>query len=488
MTKVFEGLKPAPVWSYFDDICQIPRPSKKEEKILSYLTDFCKKHSLSFKQDKIKNIVITKPASAGMENRKKVVLQSHVDMVCEKNKETKHDFDKDPIRAYIDGEWVKAHGTTLGADNGMGVATMLALLASKDIAHPAMDCLFTIDEETGLNGAAGLEKGFISGDILLNLDTEDEGVFTIGCAGGMDTMLTITPAYENLPAGHELVTVEVKGLNGGHSGVDINKGHACSIKIMSPLLLDATRELKARIVTLQGGNLRNAIAREMTAVVAVPNASMAAFTSLVDAHYSKAKNQYQKTEPNLKLVCAKSAETSQKCFTKEFAENILSSLVECPHGVLKMSEDIPGLVETSTNLAAVRIEDGKMVVSTSQRSSLPKDKFEVSKKIIKSFERTKAEAEAVDKYPGWTPNVKSEILELFKTTYKKMFGKEPTIEVIHAGLECGVIGEKQPGMDMISIGPTIRAPHSPDERVEIPSVQKYWDLLIAALKDIPQKV
>lgn len=486
MTNAFEGLKPAPLWNYFDEICQIPRPSKKEEKMIVYLEEFSKKHGLAFRKDKVNNIVISKAATPGLENRKKVVLQSHVDMVCEKNKETVHDFNKDPIKAYVEGDWIKAEGTTLGADNGIGVAAAMAVLTTKDLVHGPLECLFTVDEETGLTGAHALEPGFITGEILINLDTEDDGVFTIGCAGGMDTVLTLTPTYENLPAGYEVFSIEVKGLNGGHSGVDINKGLGNALKILAPLLLEVLPQ-DLRVLNIQGGNLRNAIPRETSAIVALPAANVTTLKSKLESYLEKVKLQYQKTETGLNIVCEKSTDASTKCFGKEFTQDLLVGLVECPHGVLKMSADIPGLVETSTNLASIKMDGAKIVIATSQRSSVVKDKGETSTKVINAFKKTNAVVEVLDKYPGWTPNVKSEVLDLFKTTYKKLFQKDPVIEVIHAGLECGLIGEKEPHLDMISIGPTIKGPHSPAEKLQISTVEKFWDLLVLALKDIPVK-
>ncbi len=485
MSHAFEALTPAPLWNYFAEICLIPRPSKKEEQIVAYLVDFCKKHALDYKQDKVKNLVVFKAASPGMENRKKVILQSHVDMVCEKNKETVHDFLKDPIRAYVDGDWAKAKGTTLGADNGIGVATMLAVLSAKDMVHGPLECLFTVDEESGLTGAHSLESGFIKGDILLNLDTEDEGIFTIGCAGGLDTVLTLSPELEALTTGVETYQIEVKGLSGGHSGVDINKGLASAIKVLGNFLFQEKDNI--RILSFSGGNLRNAIAREAHAVVAVPAGALATFQKQLEIYSNKIKSDFQKTEPNFKMLCEKALVEAPAVFSKTFGDNFLEALVLCPHGVLKMSEDIPGLVETSTNLASVKKDGSKLIVTTSQRSSKLEGKVNAGNSVTQAFAKTNAVSLTEEKYPGWTPNVKSEILQLFKSTYKKLFSKDPVIEVIHAGLECGLIGEKEPHLDMLSIGPTIKAPHSPDEKLEISSVQKFWDLLVAALKEIPVK-
>ncbi len=486
MKTPFDGLKPAPLWNYFYEITQVPRPSKKEGKILAYLIDFAKKNNLSYKQDKTLNVVISKAATPGMESCKKIVIQSHVDMVCEKNKETVHDFDNDPIHAYVDGDWVKARGTTLGADNGIGFATALALLTSQDVAHGPLDCLFTVDEETGLTGAHGLDPELLNGDILLNLDTEDEGVFTVGCAGGLDTVLTLSPAYENIPTSYEFYTLEVKGLNGGHSGVDINKGLANAIKILSTYIDSATQDLSLRVSSVAGGNLRNAIAREAHATVAVPSGSVEKFIASVKAHEASSRKEYEKTELGLKIECTKSNEDTKQCFTLDFQKSFFKALVTCPHGVLKMNSEITTLVETSTNLASIKNIDGKIVISTSQRSSVPEDMNKTCESVISAFAQTNAITTKSNNYPGWTPNFKSSTLELFKKSYFELFKKEPIVEVIHAGLECGLLGQKNPKIDMISFGPTITGPHSPAEKVQISSVEKYWTLLVEILKKTPR--
>lgn len=486
MTQKIEELKPTAVWNYFHQITQVPRPSKKEEKIIKFLLDFCKKNNIEYKTDKVHNIVALKAATPGMENRKKVVLQGHVDMVCEKNKGTVFDFDNDAIKAYVDGDWVKAEGTTLGADNGIAVAMMMAVLTSKDIAHGPIECLFTVDEETGLTGANNLDPSIVTGEILINIDTEDEGVFTVGCAGGMDTMLTLTPDFETVNAGLEYLTVEVKGLHGGHSGVDINKGRANAIKFLSRLLNEAQTKTPFKLVDFHGGNLRNAIAREAQATIALEAAAVANFKAFAQEKEKEFRSEFAKTEEGIAVVVAAESQKAAKAYSTTFTQKLLKALVDAPHGVLKMSAEIPTLVQTSTNLASVKPVDGKILISTSQRSAITEEKFMASDKVISAFSATGASVNAENKYPGWEPNFKSPVLELFKTTYKNLFKREPVIEVIHAGLECGILGEKKPGMDMISFGPTIKNPHSPAETVQVSTVGQCWQLLVEVLKNTPK--
>jgi len=474
-------LKPAPLWNYFYEICQVPRPSKKEEKILAYILDFCEKHSLAYQQDKAGNIVISKAATAGLEDRKTIILQGHVDMVCEKNSDVTFDFDKDPIQPYVDGDWVKARGTTLGADNGIAVATMLMLLASKDIPHAPLQCLLTTDEETGLNGASALDGSMLKGDVLLNLDTEDEGVFTIGCAGGLDTVLTIAPKYAPL-SGLESFAISIKGLHGGHSGVDIHKGNANAVKLLSGLLARLSKDLSFNIVSISGGNLRNAIAREAQAVIALSSGSKDSLLKIVKEYETSAKKTYEKTDEALSLTCAANTPAATQGLEPEFQKSFIAALELCPHGVLKMNKEIPTLVDSSTNLASIKNIDGKLVITTSQRSPESAEVEASSKKVIEAFRSLDAKVLTENKYPGWTPNFHSPTLEVFKKTYVKLFSKEPVIEVIHAGLECGVLSEKKAGMDLFSFGPTIKFPHSPSEKVQISSVEKYMDLLLEVIK------
>ncbi|NVO01985.1 MAG: aminoacyl-histidine dipeptidase [Bacteroidetes bacterium] len=479
------SLKPERVWYYFEEICKIPRPSKKEEKIAAYLVDFGKNHQLETFQDEVGNVIIRKPATVGKENMKSVVLQSHIDMVCEKNADTLHDFDKDPIQAYIDGGWVKAKGTTLGADDGIGVAAQLAILEAKDIEHGPIECLFTMDEETGLTGAFALKPGVLKSSILLNLDSEDEGQLFIGCAGGKDTSITFNYSKELIPAEMTSFLVSVTGLNGGHSGDEINKGLGNSIKIINRLLWYSSNHFGLRIAELNGGNLRNAIPREAFAKVVIPNEKKNDFLSYAEKFNLTVKEELKTTDGGL-LIDVKPIEMPANLIDSATQRNLLNSLYACPHGVIAMSADMPGLVETSTNLASVKTLDSEILVTTSQRSSVESSKEDVANMVASTFILANAKTKHGDGYPGWSPNVNSEILNVMKSKYIALFKKEPQVLAIHAGLECGVIGEKYPGMDMISFGPTLRGVHSPDERIEIESVQLFWDLLIAVLGDIPK--
>jgi dipeptidase D len=478
------NLKPERVWYYFEEICKIPRPSKKEEKIAAYLVDFGKSHNLETIQDEVGNVIIRKAASAGKENIKSIILQSHIDMVCEKNADTIHDFEKDPIQAYIDGGWVKAKGTTLGADDGIGVAAQLAILEAKDIEHGPIECLFTIDEETGLTGAFALKSGVLKSSILLNLDSEDEGQLFIGCAGGKDTSITFTYTKENLSDDVSAFLVSVTGLNGGHSGDEINKGLGNSIKIINRLLWYSANHHDLRIAELNGGNLRNAIPREAFAKIVIPNSKKNEFLSFAEMFNTTVKEELKTTDKGL-LVSVKPADLPTSLIDSSTQERLLNSLYACPHGVIAMCADMPGLVETSTNLASVKTLENEILITTSQRSSVESSKEDIANMVACTFKLADAKTEHGDGYPGWTPNVNSEIMNITKSTYQKLFNKEPLVLAIHAGLECGVIGEKYPGMDMISFGPTLRGVHSPDERIEIESVQLFWDLLVSVLRNIP---
>lgn len=486
MGKILGQLSPQAVWSYFEEICQIPRPSKKEEKILQYLKDFARKNQLDCQQDSTGNLVIRKAASAGMEKRKTVILQSHVDMVCEKNTDVDHDFDTDPIVPYIEEDWIKARGTTLGADDGIGMAYQLAILADKDIVHPELECLFTVDEETGLTGAFGLEPGFLKGRILLNLDSEDDRELCIGCAGGIDTMATFAYDRVNNEIDHQAYRISVSGLQGGHSGDDINKGRGNANKVLTRILWNAERMFEMRLAQIDGGNLRNAIAREAFAIVTVPRRHQKDFELKVKEFTRHMQQEMKTNEPGLQINLHETAKP--ECLIDFVSQNrILNALYACPHGVMGMSPDIPGLVETSTNLASVKMTSKEILVATSQRSSVASLKRDVADMVSSVFQLAGARVKHGDGYPGWEPNVKSEILYVMRTRYKELFGEEPHVLAVHAGLECGLIGEKYPGMDMISFGPNIRAAHSPDERLHIPSVEKIWKLTLEVLKDIPER-
>ncbi len=483
MDKALNLLKPERLWYYFTEICKVPRPSKKEEKIASWLIDFAKNHKLEYIKDECGNILIRKNASAGYENRKTVILQSHMDMVCEKNSGTVHDFDKDPIIPGIEGEWVKAAGTTLGADDGIGIAVQLAILEADDIAHGPLEALFTMDEETGLTGAFGLKPGLLKGRVLINLDSEDEGQVFIGCAGGKDTVASLPLTTETAPSSLSAYKVSITGLKGGHSGDDINKGLGNATKLLNRFLWNASRDFGIRISSYNAGNLRNALAREGFAVIAVPSAHAKAFEISAETFYRDLVGELHVTEPQLKFSAAPSSAVST-VWTSGLQNSVLNALYSCPHGVLAMSREIPNFVETSTNLASVKEKDGNVFITTSQRSSVESSKKDAGDMVASVFALAGAKVEQSAGYPGWKPNPDSEILRLTVQSYKKLFGKEPEVLAIHAGLECGLVGAIYPGMDMVSFGPTIKGAHSPDERLEISSVAKFWDLTLEVLKEI----
>jgi len=484
MSDNIRNLEPNVVWEYFDDICKIPRPSKKEEKIIAYLMEFGSKHQLETLQDEIGNVLIRKEATKGMENKPWVVMQSHVDMVCEKNSDVDFDFEKDAIVPMIDGDWITANGTTLGADDGIGVATQLAILASKDIEHGPIECLFTIDEETGLTGAFGLKPGFLKSEILLNLDSEDEGELFIGCAGGVDTMIEMEYETETISAvDYQFYKLTVNGLRGGHSGDDIHKGYGNAVKIMNRLLWESTQMHQLRLVDFKGGNLRNAIARESFAEVAIPKNQITDFEDYFKKLANDIKNEFSITEENLNIEFEKH-ENERAAILEEYQQALLNSLYSCPHGVIAWSQSIPNFVETSTNLASVKMENNTIFITTSQRSSVESAKKDIANMIAANFRSVGAYVEHSDGYPGWTPNPSSKVLAQTAASYEKLFDKKPKVLAIHAGLECGLIGEVYPKMDMISYGPTIKGAHSPDERIEIKTVKMFWDLTLDVLKNI----
>ena len=475
------NLKPAKVFYYFNEITKIPRPSKREEKMSLWLEETGKKLGLPTKRDKVGNVLISKPATPGKENVTPVVLQAHMDMVCEKNNDKVFDFDKDSIETYIDGEWLKAKGTTLGADDGIGVALALAILDDKELEHGPIEALFTIDEETGLTGAAAVEAGFMKGKMLLNLDSEDEGQFFIGCAGGKDTVATLPCEYEPVEEGFEFFKVEVKGLQGGHSGDDINKGRGNAVKLIARILWNSYSDFNLRIADINAGNLRNAIAREGFAIVAVPKEEVngwKAYLAQMDKTY---KDEFHTTDPGV-TVTVEPAAAVKEVFEETFQIDVLNALVVCPHGVAAMSQDIPGFVETSTNLASVKVVDGNVVFTTSQRSSVESKKQAIVDKVSATFWMIGADVVNSDGYPGWNPNPDSEALRVLVEAYHNVFHKEPQVLAIHAGLECGLFSEKYPDMDMVSFGPTLRGVHSPDEKLEIKTVQMCWDLMVEFFK------
>jgi dipeptidase D len=484
-TKITD-LEPKEVWKYFDEITKIPRPSRKEKKIAAYLMDFAREHNLPCEQDEIGNVLIHKAAAKGFENRKTVCLQSHMDMVCEKNKEKQFDFDKDAIQTYIDGEWLTADGTTLGADDGIGIAASLAVLASGELKHGNIECLFTVDEETGLTGAFGLKPGFLKSEILLNLDSEDDGQVFIGCAGGKDTNGKMFFTKELVPDYTVPYKIVVKGLKGGHSGDDINKGLGNANKILNRILHLATTTYGIRLHNFNGGNLRNAIAREAEAVVLVNQAGKDQFIRLVEKFNKTIQSELKTTEPNLQV---NTFEVEQPYFVidRESQKKLIRLIYACPHGVIEMSRDIPNFVETSTNLAAVETQDDYFVFTTSQRSSVASALDDVVNMVSAVFKLAGAETDHTEGYPGWTPNPESEILAIAVKSYQRLFDTKPDVLAVHAGLECGLIGEKYPKMDMISYGPELKGVHSPDEKIHIKSVEKFWHWTVDILENVPAK-
>ncbi|RLF54616.1 MAG: cytosol nonspecific dipeptidase [Thermoplasmata archaeon] len=473
-------LEPKIVWKHFDEIRKIPRCSKHEEKIREHIVNFAKRHNLEYQVDKVGNVVVRKPASKGMEDRPMVVLQSHMDMVCEKNKDVVHDFSKDPIKVKIDGEWVKAEGTTLGADDGIGVATALAILEEKDLKHPPIEALFTVDEETGLTGAFAIEKDFLKGRVMINLDSEDFGVIYIGCAGGGDSTIRLPVKKEAIKGGMEIFEISITGLRGGHSGCDIHEQRGNAIKILARILWKVKKEMRIQILDISGGDKHNAIPREARAVVAVEDGKR--FREIVEAESKDILEEIKPVDPNMKVSVTPSK--GEESLDIESSGKTIDLLYALPHGVLAMSYDIPDLVETSTNLAKVRLEGDKVVIVMSSRSS-SKTELQATRDRIRAIATLAgAEVEEGSSYPGWKPNLDSKILKIAKDVFKELFGKEPEVKAIHAGLETGVIGEKFPGMDMISIGPDVRNPHSPDEKVRIDSVRDFYKYVTKILENI----
>ena len=472
-------LEPKQVWKNFADLNDVPRPSKKEERVIEFAKNFGENLGLQTYVDVVGNVIIKKPATSGMENRKTVILQSHLDMVHQKNAETNFDFDRQGIEMLIDGDWVTANGTTLGADNGMGVAAIMSLLESKDIPHPAIEALFTIDEETGMTGAFGLEKGILNGQILLNLDTEDDDEFSIGCAGGIDTNTSYSYRIEE--ASCQAYKITVKGLKGGHSGMDIHLGRGNANKIMNRLIADC-REYNLRIAEIDGGSLRNAIPRESFGIITAEEGYLEVFETRVN----EIKSEHSIADSGLE-ISIKKTEKPFSVMVSADVDNVTNSVRAMHNGVYAMSMAIDGLVETSSSLSRVIVKDGKFITQSLQRSSVDTAKMDVAYTIGSVFKLIGCDVEHTGSYPGWSPNPKSEILDLMVDKYKANFNEEPKVQSCHAGLECGILGEKLPGVDMISFGPTIRNPHSPDEKVKIDTVDKFWHFLVDVLKDIPVK-
>lgn len=482
--KVLSGLQPQPLFNYFEEICQVPRPSKKEERIRQFLIDFAHNNGLKPKTDEAGNVLIYKPATPGMENAPTVILQTHMDMVCEKNSDKVFDFDNDPIEPVIADGWVKASGTTLGADCGIGIAAQLAVLTSKEIKHGPLECLITVDEETGLTGAFALKPGFLKGNILLNLDSEDEGEIFIGCAGGIDTVATFTYLKNEVPKDSVAFKIMVSGLLGGHSGDEIHKNRGNANKIAARFLQKASKSINLKLADFNGGNLRNAIAREAALLVVLPGNKSEILARDFEQFKSEVIFEFERAEPGLKLALER---TELPVFTidNETQEKLINALMACPHGVLEMSTRMEGMVETSTNLASVKFTgDDKIVVTTSQRSEIESRKHYAAQMVEAVFNLAGAEVAHSDGYPGWTPNPDSEVLKITVKSYEQLFGVKPIVRSIHAGLECGLFLEKYPGLDMVSFGPTIRGAHSPDERLDIGTTQKFWVHLVDVLESL----
>lgn len=486
MNKAISHLEPQALWTIFENICNIPHPSKHEGRIIEYVRQFGEGLGLETRVDEVGNVVIRKPATAGMENRKTIVLQGHLDMVPQKNNDTAHDFHNDPIRPFVDGDWVRAQGTTLGADNGIGVAAAMAVLQADNLEHGPIECLFTIDEETGMTGAFGIKPGFLEGDILINLDSEDEGELYIGCAGGIDTNASFHYKEEAVATDHVAFRIDVKGLKGGHSGLDIHLGRGNANKILNRFLWLATHELGGSIASIDGGSLRNAIPREAMAIITVPKFKSEAFKTKAASLAARISNELSAADPDLVVEVAP-AESPENVMDQETGKNLVSALYACPNGVIRMITEMPDVVETSTNLAIVRSGKKKVEIATLQRSSVDSAKDDLCIMMRTVFELAGAKVEHAGAYPGWKPNVDSPILKTMREVYAGKYGKTPEQKVIHAGLECGLLGGVYPNLDMISFGPTIRNPHSPDEMVNIPSVNLFWEFLVETLRNAPEK-
>lgn len=478
------NLEPNALWNHFADLNAVPRPSKKEERVIQFMVDFGNSLGLETITDRIGNVIIKKAATAGMENRQTIVMQSHIDMVNQKNADTIFDFDTQGIEMFVDGDWVRAKGTTLGADNGIGVAAIMAVLASNDIAHPAIEALFTIDEETGMTGAMEVDPKNITGTILLNLDTEDDDELSIGCAGGIDTNTTMNVELEDVPADFLGFEISLRGLLGGHSGMDIHLGRANANKLMNRLLVHLVSLVDLRLLFLDGGSLRNAIPRESSAKIAISKEEKASFMHAYSTFTAILKEEYHLIETEMTWSLAES-EISSKAVKHADFEKIVNAIYAVPNGVFRMSPAISTLVEASTSLAKVTVSEGKFTTQSLQRSSVESTKADVANAVRAAFESVGVAVVQNGEYPGWQPNPSSPIVSLMADLYRKMYNEEPQIKACHAGLECGILGKQFPGMDMISFGPNIRGAHSPDECVQISSVQKFWGYLIETLKQIP---
>jgi len=487
MSQEIRNLEPKILWNNFANLNAVPRPSKKEERVVAFIKDFGKNLGLEVFEDEVHNVIIQKPATAGMENRKPIVLQGHLDMVHQKNADTVFDFDTQGIEMYVDGDWVRAKGTTLGADNGLGVTAIMAVLESTTLAHPAIEALFTVDEETGMTGAMNLKGGLLKGQILLNLDTEEDDEIDIGCAGGIDVTAEAEYDEEETPDYSVGYSITVKGLKGGHSGIDIHKGLGNANKIMNRLLYDGFDNFGLQISEIQGGSLRNAIPRESVAKVIIASVYDEAFVFDMQQIVSEIKNELKTTEPDLEIVFEKLKQTPVTVMPSIAQYYFVRAMATAANGVHRMSADFDNLVETSNNIAKVIIGKGKLSVQCLTRSSVESAKFDLANELRSAFELMGCEVEISGSYPGWTPNPKSEILDILVPIYEKLNGDKPKVVACHAGLECGILGANYPDMDMISFGPTIHGAHSPDERASVTSSQKFWKFLVEILANIPVK-
>jgi dipeptidase D len=484
MSSAIEGLEPRHVWKHFAALSRIPRGSKNEAAATQFVLDFARELDLEAERDAIGNVIVRKPASAGREKVASVCLQSHLDMVCEKNTDTVHDFSKDAIELVRKGDVLTANGTTLGADNGIGVATSLAVLEDRSLEHGPIECLFTVDEETGLSGAKALGPGFVRSRILLNLDSEEEGEIYVGCAGGQDTTGTWAVAYE--PAKENMVALELRvtGLRGGHSGLEIDKGRGNALKIANRVALALVEHAGARLARFDGGNKRNAIPREAFALLFVPKSRVKRAKKVAAEWNATIKAELLTVEPDLAVTASEAQPAERKVFKRKHQKQILQTICALPHGVLKMSAEISWLVETSTNVAMIGTSGETVTLATSQRSSVASEIREIAQTVRTIFEMGGASVEQGSGYPGWKPNMGSALLKRGVSTYESLFGKKPEVKAVHAGLECGIIGERYPGMDMISFGPTMTDVHSPEEKIYVDTVPKFWSFLAALLKDV----
>jgi dipeptidase D len=483
MSQAIRNLEPRELWNHFADLNAVPRPSKKEERVIEFIKNFGKKLGLPVKVDKVGNVIITKPASKGMEGKATLLLQSHLDMVHQKNADTKFDFDKEGIKMLVEGDWVRADGTTLGADNGIGVASIMAILESKTIPHPPIEALFTIDEETGLTGAKGLKGGLLNAKYMLNLDTEDDRELTIGCAGGIDVTGESKYRQEPTPAGMTAYKIGIKGLTGGHSGTDIHLGRGNANKLCNRILSSAAAQFGLRVSSMDGGSLRNAIPRECFATAVVPSAKAADFQTFIKNETAALKAEYATTDPDLAVVC-EASEMSSTVLALPFQKKFLAVVYACPNGIHRMSPDVEDLVQTSNNLSRILVKEGQFTIQCLTRGSVNSEKMDLAHAIRATMQLAGAKVKFGNEYPGWAPNPSSHIVKVMSSIFEELFNEKPHVYACHAGLECGIVGQHYPDMQMISFGPNIRGAHSPDEKVQVSSVQKYWGFLLRALKEI----